>query len=77
MGLRGQRLCGATAPKETRLDLGVGYALNNIGCQLSQSKSDRGPESWMPPANRCRYIEIWTAMRIRWGCKSTAPSGRR
>lgn len=47
-------------------DLGVGFALNNISGALNQSKADKGPEAWMPPANRCRYIEIWTAMKIRW-----------
>ena len=48
-------------------DLGVGYALNNISGTLNQAKADKGPEGWMPPVNRCRYIEIWTAMKIRWG----------
>lgn len=47
-------------------DLRVGYALNAMPSALNASKAARGPEQWMPPANRCRYIEIWTAMKIRW-----------
>ncbi len=47
-------------------DLGVPYALNAIEGNLNQAKSDRGPEEWMPPANHCRYIEIWTALKHRW-----------
>lgn len=47
-------------------DLGVGYALNAMPGSLNASKSARGPEAWMPPVDRCRYIEIWTAMKHRW-----------
>ncbi len=47
-------------------DLGVGYALNAMPSALNQSKQARGPESWMPPVNRCRYIEIWASMKHRW-----------
>lgn len=48
-------------------DLGVAYALNTISEPLNQAKADKGPEAWMPPANRCRYVEVWTAMKHRWG----------
>lgn len=47
-------------------DLGVAYALNGIGGTLNQSKGDRGPEAWMPPANRCRYVQVWAAVKHRW-----------
>ncbi len=47
-------------------DLGVPYALNNIEASLNQARSDSGPEEWMPPANQCRYIGIWTALKHRW-----------
>jgi hypothetical protein len=33
---------------------------------LNQSKRASGPEQWMPPTNRCRYIEVWTAVKHRW-----------
>lgn len=48
-------------------DLGVAYALNAISGTLNQAKADKGPEAWMPPANRCRYVEVWTSMKVRWG----------
>ena len=47
-------------------DLGVGYALNAMPSALNQSKQARGPEEWMPPVNRCRYVEIWTSIKHRW-----------
>ncbi len=47
-------------------DLGVPYSLNAIPAGLNQSKSALGPEAWMPPANGCRYIEMRTAVKIRW-----------
>lgn len=50
-------------------DLGVAYALNAIPGPLNQSKADRGPEAWMPPADRCRYVAVWTAMKHRWGLR--------
>lgn len=47
-------------------DLGVAYALNAMPGALNSAKAARGPESWMPPVNRCRYVEIWTAVKHRW-----------
>ena len=47
-------------------DLGVSYALNAIFGSQNDAKSASGPEDWMPPVNRCRYVEVWTAMKIRW-----------
>ena len=35
------------------------------GCS-NGSKSARGPEEWLPPANGCDYLEAWTAVKIRW-----------
>jgi hypothetical protein len=39
---------------------------------LNQAKRAYGPEQWMPPANRCRYVEIWTAVKHRWGLSADA-----
>lgn len=50
-------------------DLGYGLSLNAIAPRLNQSKGDRGPEAWLPPANRCRYVEAWTAVKHRWRLK--------
>jgi hypothetical protein len=47
-------------------DLGVPYALNAMPSALNQSKQASGPEQWMPPANRCRYVEIWVSLKHRW-----------
>ncbi len=46
-------------------DLGVSYALNAMPSALNQAKRAYGPEQWLPPANRCRYIEAWTATKHR------------
>lgn len=48
-------------------DLDYAFALNAIDDGLNQSKSARGPEEWLPPANTCQYVVAWTAMKIRWG----------
>jgi hypothetical protein len=48
-------------------DLDYAFALNAIDDGLNQSKSARGPEEWLPPANTCQYVEAWTAIKIRWG----------
>lgn len=50
-------------------DLGDYRALNAQTSSLNSSKQARGPEAWMPPANRCRYISEWVAIKIRWGLK--------
>ena len=47
-------------------DLGDRLSLNAIAGPLNASKSDRGPEEWMPPANGCDYLEAWTAVKVRW-----------
>ncbi len=47
-------------------DLGVPYALNAMPSALNQSKQASGPEQWMPPANRCAYIEFWASLKHRW-----------
>lgn len=48
-------------------DLGVGYSLNAMSSSLNQAKRDSGPERWMPSANRCRYVAVWTLVKHRWG----------
>jgi hypothetical protein len=47
-------------------DLGYLNSLVAISGSLNQSKSDRGPEQWLPPAGVCAYIKAWTAVKIRW-----------
>ena len=47
-------------------DLGYAGSLVAISSALNQSKSDRGPEQWLPPADVCGYVTAWTAVKIRW-----------
>jgi hypothetical protein len=50
-------------------DLGDSRSLNALTAALNSAKQARGPESWMPPANRCAYIGQWVAVKIRWGLR--------
>lgn len=47
-------------------DLGSSASLNAMPSGLNQSKGDRGPEAWMPPASRCYYVLQWTIVKHRW-----------
>ena len=47
-------------------DLGYANSLVAISSALNQSKSDRGPEQWLPPADVCGYVTAWTAVKVRW-----------
>lgn len=47
-------------------DLGFADALNAMPSALDQAKGASGPESWLPPANVCRYVTAWTAVKLRW-----------
>ena len=47
-------------------DLGYAGSLVAISSALNQSKSDRGPEQWLPPADVCGYVTAWTAVKVRW-----------
>jgi len=50
-------------------DLGDTRSLNAMTAALNSAKQARGPESWMPPANRCAYIGQWIAVKLRWGLR--------
>ncbi len=65
MGLR-RRGLDAAAARRLLPDLGYANSLVAISSSLNQSKSDRGPEQWLPPADICGYITAWTAVKIRW-----------
>ncbi len=47
-------------------DLGYEGSLNVIGSSLNSSSPHGGRRSGLPPANVCRYIAVWTAVKIRW-----------
>ncbi|MHA7286336.1 HNH endonuclease family protein [Arthrobacter sp. MDT3-44] len=47
----------------------IGYA-GSLAAQttlLNQQKQAKGPEDWMPPANRCAYVARWVVVKSRWG----------
>jgi hypothetical protein len=50
-------------------DMGDSRSLNAQTAALNSAKQARGPESWMPPANKCAYIGQWIAVKIRWGLR--------
>lgn len=39
-----------------------------VTASANRSKSDKGPEEWLPPdpTYRCRYVENWVAVKARW-----------
>lgn len=47
-------------------DLGVGASLAAVPRALNQDKQADGPEAWLPPTNRCAYVQAWTAVKHRW-----------
>jgi hypothetical protein len=49
-------------------DLGDTRTLAAVTDNVNQAKGDQDPATWMPPytANRCRYINDWVAVKIRW-----------
>lgn len=49
-------------------DLGDYRSLVAVTDNVNQSKGDRDPAEWMPPyaSARCRYIQEWVAVKIRW-----------
>jgi hypothetical protein len=53
-------------------DLGDSRTLNAQTSALNSAKQAKGPEQWMPPANRCFYIGQWAAVKIRWGLRVDA-----
>lgn len=50
-------------------DLGDSRSLSAQTSALNSSKQASGPETWMPPKNRCAYIGQWVAVKIRWGLR--------
>ena len=50
-------------------DLGDERSLLAVHDSSNQSKSDKDPAEWMPPAASatCRYIDDWLTVKTRWG----------
>lgn len=49
-------------------DLSDPRSLIAVTAAANRSKSDNGPEDWLPPAPgyRCRYVADWIAVKARW-----------
>lgn len=49
-------------------DLAVPYALQVVTDNVNESKGDRDPAQWMPPATdeTCRYAVDWILVKYRW-----------
>jgi hypothetical protein len=49
-------------------DLGDSRPLAAVTDNVNQAKGDQDPATWMPPYSsaRCRYINEWVAVKIRW-----------
>lgn len=48
-------------------DLRDGRTLVAVTNSVNRSKSDRDPADWLPAAKKCRYVQHWTAVKVRWG----------
>ncbi|OXM59200.1 HNH endonuclease, partial [Amycolatopsis sp. KNN50.9b] len=62
-----ERQAYANDPDDPRSLLAVHDSAN-------QSKADRDPAQWMPPAANaaCRYISDWVTVKTRWGLSTDA-----
>lgn len=49
-------------------DLGDDRTLEAVTDNVNQSKGDRDPAVWMPPAASatCKYVDYWVAVKTRW-----------
>jgi hypothetical protein len=58
----------ATHREEYANDLGDDRTLEAVTDNVNQSKGDRDPAVWMPPASSatCKYVDYWVASKTRW-----------
>ena len=49
-------------------DISTGYSLQAVTSSVNESKGDRDPASWMPPAAfaACRYDQDWVLVKHKW-----------
>lgn len=43
-----------------------------VSARANRQKSDKGPEAWMPPENRCAYVAAWVQVKTAWRLTLTA-----
>ena len=44
---------------------------------MNRSKSDKGPDKWMPPNEvyHCQYVTDWQTIKQRWGLDMSVREG--
>lgn len=47
-------------------DLGDDRDLVGVTDTVNQSKGDQDPAEWMPTYQKCRYVDEWVAVKVRW-----------
>ena len=47
---------------------------NCVEASLNRSKSDQGPDDWLPPdtSYHCQYVADWEAIKLRWVLEMSA-----
>lgn len=65
----------ATWTQATRVnfynDLADPRALVAVDANSNLSKSDSAPDEWLPPVNRCLYIQYYAVTKVRWALTAT------
>jgi hypothetical protein len=64
----GARAWGPINRERFANDLGHPWTLEAVTDNVNQSKSDRDPSQWLPPAAavRCSYVAKWAGVKYRW-----------
>jgi hypothetical protein len=64
---------GSDKRREYANDLSRDEHLVAVARGANRSKSDRGPEDWLPPNPefRCEYVQIWVDTKQRWDLRMT------
>lgn len=62
----GARNWTSTQRRSFANDLGDYRALVAVTDNVNQSKSDQDPAEWLPTYSRCRYVNEWVAVKLRW-----------
>jgi hypothetical protein len=65
---------GSDKRREYANDLSRDEHLVAVARGANRSKSDQGPEAWLPenPEFRCEYVQIWVDTKQRWELRMTA-----
>jgi hypothetical protein len=48
-------------------DLGDVRTLVAVSAHANRSKGDRDPAHWLPTLRKCRYVNQWVVVKLRWG----------